>query len=292
MDNNTDSLWEKRKQRTHKVADRITQTIKDGILSVKSVLNESEKKKGTASQSGSSAAKAQIELLRLSFRQAELDKQYQKNRCRLMEYKQCEAGNEYIAELDTTVRRAYYRSGGIRFHIEKLSDNIEFIDPVHDDVCTMVVRCYNSAIVYMYNDVNKLIKEYDEQLDKLKGAQELFSDDASLKKALGYTDCSEQIRLIQNVAGDRKVAELKRLSATMDANEQRLTDYLKRCKEGISRRQTESSTLLSDLKRLLNQETTSKFATTEGWNPLSYHTAVTQFSKALQKELFEKYPLA
>ncbi len=284
-------LLKGRRQKAQKAADRVTQLAREGVRSVKSAPNKPDKM-SAAPVSGSLPGKMQMELLSLSARQAGLDQKYEKNRERLMEYKVCEVTNEFRSKMDMDIHRAYYGDGGIRFRIETLLEHIKLLDPERDDVDTMIIHCYNSAISWMQQDVNKLVVDCGECSHELSIVKEKLRDDAVLQKALGYTDCEEQIKALKNAAKDELAMELPKLRAAVGSNDKALTGYIQRCKEGLSYRPWNNYGLFSALSSSLSQENTAEFAVAEGWDPESYYAAVTRFGNELKTELLEKYKVS
>lgn len=283
-------LLKERKQRTRKAAQRVTQLAVDGVRSAKDAMEELDKKKITRQLTDPLPGGMQAELLKRNLRK--LDEKYEKNRERLIRYKRREVTNEYHSKKDMAIHKAYFRSEGIRFHIVTLLDHIKLLDPEHDDVDTMIISCYNSAIYWMMLDVEELKEKYDALTRELEAVKELLWDDAVLKKSIGYTDCTEQIKALKNASVDELDRELPKLRAAAESNDKALKDYLRRCEEGLSYRPINNRELLSDLVKLLSQEKTDKFAAPDDWNPESYYADVTRFGNELKTELLEKYKVS
>lgn len=279
-------LLKERKQKTQKAAHRVTQLAGEGIRSAKDAMEELDKKKIARQLTNPLPGGMQAELLKRDLRK--LDEKYEKNRERLIRYKCREVTNEYHSKKDMAIHSAYFRSGGIRFHIVTLLDHIKLLDPEHDDVNNMIISCYNSAIYWMMLDVDELKEKYDALTRELEGVKEMFWNDATLKKSIGYTDCTEQVKALKSASGD----DLAKLRAAVESNDKALKDYLRRCEKGLSYRPINNIELLEDLNKLLSPEVTDKFAAPEGWDPESYYAAVTRFGNELKTELLEKYKVS
>lgn len=279
---------------TDTVIGRVTQKAGEGIRSAKDAVEELDRKKNTQQLTDSLPGTAQLELLSLHARQLALDKKLEKDRVRLMGYKCREATNEYRAKKDMEIHRAYFRSGGIRFHIVTLLDHIKLLDPEHDNVNTMIIHCYNSSIDWMLRDMDALREKYNALTHELEYAKEMFRDDAALKKSIGYTDCTEQLRNLKKSSGDELAMELPKLRAAVEANKEALESYIRRCENGLSYRPINNMELLVDLGELLSRENTEKlekFAVADGWDPASYYAEVTQLGEELKTKILEKYQL-
>ena len=65
------------------------------------------------------------------------------------------------AQLEKTVRRAYYKEGGVRYYGEKLARYVKLALPQEKDLFIMWAGCYNSSIAPMQRQLEKLEAELE-----------------------------------------------------------------------------------------------------------------------------------
>lgn len=281
-------------KRQKRMAGKVTQKAKEGLLAAKKGLEQLELpgKKEVISLTPNRPDALRQELRGLYSRQMAVEGVLRSNRGKLISYKQLETAVEYTRKLDHTIHSGYYRDGGIRFHIETLLEHTELLDPGQDDVKTMVVRCYNSAIAYMRRDLQQMVIECDEWSRKLTRVKDMYLDDRTLKKALGYVDCADRLRMLKDAPTEELAREMPSLRVCVEANEQAVSGYMERCEAQLRTVLPEHTGLLEDIKKLLRSDTADALGTVEGWTPETYARAAEAYGKKLREELLEKYPLA
>ncbi|MBQ2868322.1 MAG: hypothetical protein IJE87_08120, partial [Firmicutes bacterium] len=228
-------LYKKNKEIAKRFAGQLTEKAKDGLEQVK---------KGSV--------KNPMEIRNLRLREIQLEEAILNNRERLKAYKRLEQVNEYISKWDAEIHRSFYRDGGIRFYAERLMEHIESIDPETDTVEEMIVGCYNSAIIEMRTLFAKLLENCEAWEEKIAAVEKMYSDDKALKRALGYEDCSRDIKDLyynDNSSVD-VVKELERLQGILERNEAAIIDYMEICEARLKERPRTKAALLEDMKRL------------------------------------------
>ena len=268
-------LYKKNKEIAKRFAGQLTEKAKDGLEQVK---------KGSV--------KNPMEIRNLRLREIQLEEAILNNRERLKEYKRLELTNEYVAKWDAEIHRSFYRDGGIRFYAERLMEHIESIDPETDTVEEMIVGCYNSAIIEMRTLFAKLLENCEAWEEKIAAVEKMYSDDKALKRALGYEDCSRDIKDLyynDNSSVD-VVKELERLQGILERNEAAIIDYMEVCEARLKERPRTKAALLEDMKRLIGAEELDRFGENGVWTPETYVKAIEEYGKQVQEKLLDPYP--
>lgn len=73
--------------------------------------------------------------------------------------KRLEAANRLQQELDREIHRTYFSEGGIRFFCRLFSQHLEAIEPGQNSVHEMRVFCYNSAVLPILSQMERLETE-------------------------------------------------------------------------------------------------------------------------------------
>ena len=267
-------LYKKNKEIAKRFAGQLTEKAKDGLEQVK---------KGSV--------KNPMEIRNLRLREIQLEEAILNNRERLKAYKRLEQVNEYISKWDAEIHRSFYRDGGIRFYAERLMEHIESIDPETDTVEEMIVGCYNSAIIEMRTLFAKLLENCEAWEEKIAAVEKMYSDDKALKRALGYEDCSRDIKDLyynDNSSVD-VVKELERLQGILERNEAAIIDYMEICEARLKERPRTKAALLEDMKRLIGAEELDRFGENGVWTPETYVKAIEEYGKQVQEELLDRY---
>lgn len=267
-------LYKKNKEIAKRFAGQLTEKAKDGLEQVK---------KGSV--------KNPMEIRNLRLREIQLEEAILNNRERLKAYKRLEQVNEYISKWDAEIHRSFYRDGGIRFYAERLMEHIESIDPETDTVEEMIVGCYNSAIIEMRTLFAKLLENCEAWEEKIAAVEKMYSDDKALKRALGYEDCSRDIKDLyynDNSSVD-VVKELERLQGILERNEAAIIDYMEICEARLKERPRTKAALLEDMKRLIGAEELDRFGENGVWIPETYVKAIEEYGKQVQEELLDRY---
>ena len=267
-------LYKKNKEIAKRFAGQLTEKAKDGLEQVK---------KGSV--------KNPMEIRNLRLREIQLEEAILNNRERLKAYKRLEQVNEYISKWDAEIHRSFYRDGGIRFYAERLMEHIESIDPETDTVEEMIVGCYNSAIIEMRTLFAKLLENCEAWEEKIAAVEKMYSDDKALKRALGYEDCSRDIKDLSyndNSSVD-VVKELERLQGILEQNEVAILDYMEVCEARLKERPRTKAALLEDMKRLIGAEELDRFGENGVWTPETYVKAIEEYGKQVQEELLDRY---
>ena len=289
-----EKLLSRQKKLAQKVTGQVARTARKGVQAVQKGLESldlPEKQAGPLVSLTPAMGKHQQELRALYNRQMDADLLLQKNRGKLISCKQLETINEYSRKQDEAVYRAYFKSGGIRFHAQTLLEHLELLDPEQDDVKTMVVRCYNSAISYMLRDFHKLMEEWDGWNGKLEQVKNMYLDEGALCRALGYTSCGPRLQKLKAASGEELATTLPEMRAAVQKNEEAVSGYLARCEETLRPYEKQNSPLLEDLCRLLSDGATGKFASIEGWTPEGYYRDVVFYAEYIRKKLLDTYLL-
>ncbi|MBQ4504508.1 MAG: hypothetical protein II983_02450 [Firmicutes bacterium] len=267
-------LYKKNKEIAKRFAGQLTEKAKDGLEQVK---------KGSV--------KNPMEIRNLRLREIQLEEAILNNRERLKAYKRLEQVNEYISKWDAEIHRSFYRDGGIRFYAERLMEHIESIDPETDTVEEMIVGCYNSAIIEMRTLFARLLENCEAWEEKIVAVEKMYSDDKALKRALGYEDCSRDIKDLyynDNSSVD-VVKELERLQGILERNEAAIIDYMEVCEARLKERPRTKAALLEDMKRLIGAEELDRFGENGVWTPETYVKAIEEYGKQVQEELLDRY---
>jgi len=267
-------LYKKNKEIAKRFAGQLTEKAKDGLEQVK---------KGSV--------KNPMEIRNLRLREIQLEEAILNNREKLKAYKRLEQVNEYISKWDAEIHRSFYRDGGIRFYAERLMEHIESIDPETDTVEEMIVGCYNSAIIEMRTLFAKLLENCEAWEEKIAAVEKMYSDDKALKRALGYEDCSRDIKDLyynDNSSVD-VVKELERLQGILERNEAAILGYMEACEARLKERPRTKAALLEDMKRLIGAEELDRFGENGVWTPETYVKAIEEYGKQVQEELLDRY---
>lgn len=268
-------LYKKNKEMAKRFAGKVKEKAKDGFEQVK---------KGSV--------KNPLELRNLRLREIQLEEAILNNRERLKAYKRLEQVNEYISKWDAEIHRSFYRDGGIRFYAERLMEHIESIDPETDTVEEMIVGCYNSAIIEMRTLFAKLLENCEAWEKKIAAVEKMYSDDKALKRALGYEDCSRDIKDLyynDNSSVD-VVKELERLQGILERNEAAILGYMEACEARLKERPRTKAALLEDMKRLIGVEELDRFGENGVWTPETYVKAIEEYGKQVKEKLLDPYP--
>ncbi|MBQ8589881.1 MAG: hypothetical protein IJ486_05450 [Firmicutes bacterium] len=269
-------FYKKNKEIAKRFAGQVKEKAKDGFEQVKH-----------------GSVKNPLEIRNLRIREIELEEVFRKHREQLRANKRLELTNEYVSKWDAEIHRGFYRDGGIRFYAERLMEYIEGIDVETDSVEEMIVACYNSAITDMRALFVQLMQDCEAWDLKIAAAEEMYSDSETLKRALGYKDCAEDIRdLYYNDnsfvdAGN----ELQRLQEILDQNETAIVGYMEACEMHLKERPRTKTALLEDMKRLIGMEELDRFGEAGIWTPETYAASITEYGKQVQEELLDRYPL-
>jgi len=268
-------LYKKNKEMAKRFAGQVKEKAKDGFEQVK---------KGSV--------KNPLELRNLRIREIKLEEMILNNRQRLKEYKRLELTNEYVAKWDAEIHRSFFRDGGIRFYGERLLERIESLDPEQDTVGEMIVCCYNSAINDMRTLFAKLLESCDVWEEQIAAAAEMYGDDKALKRALGYEDCSRDIKDLyynDNSSVD-VVKELERLQGILERNEAAILGYMEACEARLKERPRTKAELLETLKHLIGEEDLERFGEIGTWTPQSYAIEIAEYGKQVKEKLLDPYP--
>lgn len=288
-----EKLLARQKRIAKKVTGQVAQKAKEGLAAAKNGIRAMElpgKQDDRPVSLTPTLVKDQRELRGLQIRQLELQHIVRRNQGKLIAFKQLETVNEYGRKLDEAVYRAWFKTGGIRFHAETLLEHTALLDPAQDDVKTMVVRCYNSAIAYMRRGYDEMKAECDGWSAKLETVKNMYLDSVSLYKALGYEVIEPRLRELQKASSAEVAAALPELRRIAEKNEDAISGYLSRCEKELVAYSLQNMELLEAMTRLLQDSVTESLSTTEGWTPETYEKAISRYALWVREELLDAFP--
>lgn len=203
--------------------------------------------------------------------------------------------NEVRSKLDSTVQRAYFGDGGIRFFAKLLQENAGKLDPDHQEVSEMVVSCYNSAILPMMHRRQAMEKKCAVLEQEIRDAETMLTDSASLYRAMGYTPCKQRISDLEQQEKEDSYTDLdqgrKRLKEILDDNREALQKMLAASNPMPCPVPLKNAALRTDMAELLDEEKWRALLSDENQTPEEYASRIRAFCTQMEDRLLKRYLL-